>query len=186
MVAGEKVRSLIHGRAAESQIFVAAEAAGLRSIREDGERLVDEGITSPEEVIRVTREWRRASPFRASLPPRGLGRAWGGPPHVRYAWVVPASSSKRSMRRASRRPACSTPKTPQAARAQLRAVAGPAGHRPVVAAGAAGRRAAPVARVFHATGLAVWTRQLAGLVGPGLPLERALTALGDEPRPQAA
>ena len=56
MVADEKVRALIHGRAAESQIFVAAEAAGMRSMREDGERLVMEGITSPEEVMRVTRE----------------------------------------------------------------------------------------------------------------------------------
>ena len=35
-------------------------------------------------------------------------------------------------------------------------------------------------KVFSATTLAVWTRQLAGLVGSGLPLERALTALGDE------
>jgi general secretion pathway protein F len=35
-------------------------------------------------------------------------------------------------------------------------------------------------RVFNSTGLAVWTRQLAGLVGAGLPLERALTALSDE------
>jgi general secretion pathway protein F len=35
-------------------------------------------------------------------------------------------------------------------------------------------------RVFNATGLAVWTRQLAGLVGSGLPLERALTALSEE------
>ena len=35
-------------------------------------------------------------------------------------------------------------------------------------------------RVFNSTGLAVWTRQLAGLVGAGLPLERALTALADE------
>lgn len=34
--------------------------------------------------------------------------------------------------------------------------------------------------VFNATGLAVWTRQLAGLVVSGLPLERALTALADE------
>jgi general secretion pathway protein E len=56
MVADEKVRALIHGRAAESQLFVAAEAAGLRSMREDGERLVEQGITSPEEVMRVTRE----------------------------------------------------------------------------------------------------------------------------------
>jgi general secretion pathway protein E len=56
MVADEKVRALIHGRAAESQIFVAAEANGMRSMREDGERLVSEGVTSPEEVMRVTRE----------------------------------------------------------------------------------------------------------------------------------
>jgi general secretion pathway protein F len=40
-------------------------------------------------------------------------------------------------------------------------------------------------RVFNSTGLAVWTRQMAGLVGSGLPLERALTALmedSEEPR----
>ena len=35
-------------------------------------------------------------------------------------------------------------------------------------------------RVFSSTGLTVWTRQLAGLVGAGLPLERALTSLADE------
>lgn len=35
-------------------------------------------------------------------------------------------------------------------------------------------------RVFGATGLAIWTRQIAGLVSCGLPLERALTALTDE------
>jgi general secretion pathway protein F len=35
-------------------------------------------------------------------------------------------------------------------------------------------------RVFNATGLAIWTRQLAGLVSSGLPLERALTSLSDE------
>ena len=34
--------------------------------------------------------------------------------------------------------------------------------------------------VFTATGLAIWTRQLAGLITSGLPLERALTALTDE------
>ena len=36
------------------------------------------------------------------------------------------------------------------------------------------------ARVFDATSLAIWTRQLAGLVSSGLQLERALTALADE------
>lgn len=35
-------------------------------------------------------------------------------------------------------------------------------------------------RAFNSTGLAVWTRQIAGLVSAGLPLERALTALTDE------
>ncbi|MDZ4102447.1 MAG: type II secretion system inner membrane protein GspF [Hydrogenophaga sp.] len=35
-------------------------------------------------------------------------------------------------------------------------------------------------RVFSATTLAVWTRQMAGLVAAGLPLERALAALTDE------
>jgi general secretion pathway protein F len=34
--------------------------------------------------------------------------------------------------------------------------------------------------VFSSTNLAIWTRQLAGLVGSGLTLERALTALADE------
>ncbi|RYF27251.1 MAG: type II secretion system protein GspF [Comamonadaceae bacterium] len=34
--------------------------------------------------------------------------------------------------------------------------------------------------VFNATALAIWTRQLAGLVASGLPLERALSALSDE------
>ena len=35
-------------------------------------------------------------------------------------------------------------------------------------------------RVFNATALAIWTRQIAGLVTSGLPLERALTALAEE------
>jgi general secretion pathway protein E len=56
MVADDKVRSLIHNRAAESQLFVAAEAAGLRSMREDGQRLIDAGVTSMAEVMSVTRD----------------------------------------------------------------------------------------------------------------------------------
>ena len=55
--------------------------------------------------------------------------------------------------------------------------------KPVAAGdtGAAGTaRALFQRRVFNATGLAIWTRQLAGLVGSGLTLERALTALAEE------
>ena len=40
-------------------------------------------------------------------------------------------------------------------------------------------------RIFNATGLAVWTRQLAGLVSAGLPLERALSALAEEAEEEA-
>ncbi len=35
-------------------------------------------------------------------------------------------------------------------------------------------------RVFNTTALTIWTRQIAGLVSSGLPLERALTSLTDE------
>ncbi|WP_225783779.1 type II secretion system inner membrane protein GspF [Xenophilus sp. Marseille-Q4582] len=47
-------------------------------------------------------------------------------------------------------------------------------------AGGGRRRGLFSRRVFNATELAVWTRQLAGLVSAGLPLERALTALTEE------
>lgn len=69
----------------------------------------------------------------------------------------------------------------RAARSQLRALAlVPLEVTPVASAGtqAVGLRLAR--RVFSPTTLTVWTRQLAGLVGSGLPLERALTALSDE------
>jgi len=41
------------------------------------------------------------------------------------------------------------------------------------------------ARAFNSTALAIWTRQIAGLVASGLPLERALTALADEMEEEA-
>jgi general secretion pathway protein F len=69
----------------------------------------------------------------------------------------------------------------RAARAQLRAQAlVPLEVTQVASAGAKGQGLRFRQRVFSTTGLAVWTRQLAGLVGSGLPLERALTALSDE------
>jgi general secretion pathway protein E len=56
MVADDKVRGLIHQRAPETELLLAARAAGLRSMREDGEQLVTLGITSSAELLRVTRE----------------------------------------------------------------------------------------------------------------------------------
>jgi general secretion pathway protein E len=56
MVVDEAVQSLIHNRASEQDLAAAARAAGLRSMREDGDRLVSQGVTSAEEVIRVTRD----------------------------------------------------------------------------------------------------------------------------------
>ncbi len=56
---------------------------------------------------------------------------------------------------------------------------------PVTAATTDGSAARFTRRVFSNTDRAVWTRQLAGLVGSGLPLERALTALADESDNQA-
>nr|MCU0923274.1 type II secretion system F family protein [Burkholderiaceae bacterium] len=70
----------------------------------------------------------------------------------------------------------------KAARSQLRAQAlVPLAVTPVLG-GSAGQSATNrfSRRVFDTTALAVWTRQMAGLVGAGLPLERALTALADE------
>jgi general secretion pathway protein F len=75
----------------------------------------------------------------------------------------------------------------KAARAQLRSQAlVPLKVEPVSAQNNAAGQVASSAgasfrrRVFGATALAIWTRQLAGLVSSGLPLERALTSLSDE------
>lgn len=70
----------------------------------------------------------------------------------------------------------------KAARAQLRAQAlVPMEVTQVSAAGTGGQSTFNTSRrVFSSTSLSVWTRQLAGLVSSGLPLERGLTALSDE------
>jgi general secretion pathway protein E len=52
----DKIRDLIHNKAAESQVRTTALAAGMQLMKQDGERLVHEGITSMEEVVRVTRD----------------------------------------------------------------------------------------------------------------------------------
>ena len=74
--------------------------------------------------------------------------------------------------------------TAKAARSQLRSQ----GLVPLqVQAVASGTQAASrwSRRVFGGSALAVWTRQLAGLVGSGLPLERALSSLSSEAETEA-
>ncbi len=56
LVADDAIRALIHARAPESELFTASERAGLRSMREDGERLIAADVTSQAELLRVTRD----------------------------------------------------------------------------------------------------------------------------------
>jgi general secretion pathway protein E len=56
LVADETVQGLIHSKAAESELLQAGARGGLRLMREDGERLVQAGITSRAELLRVTRD----------------------------------------------------------------------------------------------------------------------------------
>ncbi len=73
----------------------------------------------------------------------------------------------------------------KAARSHLRGLQlVPLGLTPVAVTEAAGGQRRFSRKAFSSSGLAVWTRQLAGLVGAGLPLERALTALADEAEEQ--
>ncbi|MEK7346919.1 MAG: type II secretion system inner membrane protein GspF [Pseudomonadota bacterium] len=82
----------------------------------------------------------------------------------------------------------------KAARAQLRAQALVPLQVDAIASGAAHTAAQTLpwwqrpmghSRAFSASQRAVWTRQLAGLVGSGLPIERALSALAEESEHEA-
>ena len=56
LVTDDAIRAQIHSRASEADIRVAAQATGMVLMREDGERLVAQGVTSREELLRVTRD----------------------------------------------------------------------------------------------------------------------------------
>ena len=56
LVVDYAIRSQIHSQASEADIRAAALASGMTLMRDDGERLVRSGITTPEEVLRVTRD----------------------------------------------------------------------------------------------------------------------------------
>jgi hypothetical protein len=56
LVTDDAIRAQIHNKASEAEIRDAALKAGMVLMRDDGERLVREGITSREELVRVTRD----------------------------------------------------------------------------------------------------------------------------------
>ncbi len=56
LVATDEVRAQIHQRAAESELRATALRQGMVLMRDDGQRLVDAGITSAQELLRVTRD----------------------------------------------------------------------------------------------------------------------------------
>ena len=56
LVTDDAIRAQIHNRASEADIRVAALNGGMTLMRNDGERLVNLGVTSREELVRVTRD----------------------------------------------------------------------------------------------------------------------------------
>ena len=56
LVTNDPIRAQIHNKASEAHIREAAIAQGMTLMREDGERLIADGITSREELVRVTRD----------------------------------------------------------------------------------------------------------------------------------
>jgi len=56
LVASDDIRARIHRQEAEADIRATALAQGMVLMREDGQRLVDAGITSAAELLRVTRD----------------------------------------------------------------------------------------------------------------------------------
>ena len=56
MVVDDELRALIHRNAGEGEIRAAAVRNGMQTMRDDGQRWVQAGITSLDEVVRVTRD----------------------------------------------------------------------------------------------------------------------------------
>ena len=56
VVIDDKIRTMIHNQTPEQEIRTYASSLGQRTLRQDGQRLLKEGITSIEEILRVTRD----------------------------------------------------------------------------------------------------------------------------------
>ena len=56
LITDDAIRAQIHSKASEADIRAAALKGGMSLMRDDGERLVQGGVTSREELVRVTRD----------------------------------------------------------------------------------------------------------------------------------
>jgi general secretion pathway protein E len=56
LATNDVIRAQIHNHASEADIRSAALMQGMVLMRDDGERLIAEGITTREEVLRVTKD----------------------------------------------------------------------------------------------------------------------------------
>ncbi|MCF2132699.1 MULTISPECIES: type II secretion system ATPase GspE [Burkholderiaceae] len=54
LVIDDAIRTLIHRNASDAELLQRARAGGMRTLREDAQRWLDTGVTSLEEVLRVT------------------------------------------------------------------------------------------------------------------------------------
>jgi general secretion pathway protein E len=52
----EHIRAQIHDRTSEAEIRVTAQQQGMTTMREDGERWLQQGVTTPAELLRVTKD----------------------------------------------------------------------------------------------------------------------------------
>ncbi|TFW06576.1 type II secretion system protein GspE [Oxalobacteraceae bacterium OM1] len=56
LMVNDQIRSQIHDQSSEADIRIAAQHNGMRTMREDGERWIAEGITTRAELLRVAKE----------------------------------------------------------------------------------------------------------------------------------
>jgi general secretion pathway protein E len=56
LMVNDKIRSQIHDQASEADIRATAQKNGMRTMREDGDRWLEQGVTTHAELLRVTKE----------------------------------------------------------------------------------------------------------------------------------
>jgi general secretion pathway protein E len=56
LLTADEIQAQIHNRASEAEILQAAQRNGMRTMRQDGERWLAEGVTTQAELLRVTKE----------------------------------------------------------------------------------------------------------------------------------